>query len=123
MSCDCKNEGAPSIPYIAYESEMARSERHIKRLIVALIVAVAAIFASNLAWLLAWCQYDYSSSSKEIVIEIDSTDGGNANYIGNDGDIINGENQGDKKEKDENTNPQWDTRDAAAEETVDETGI
>lgn len=123
MSCECKKDGSVSIPYFAYESEMARSERHIKRLIIALIVAVAAIFLSNAAWLYAWCQYDYIGIGEESVIEINGTDGGNANYIGNDGDIINGENQGHKEEKDENTDPQWDTRDAAAEEPVDETGI
>lgn len=92
MPCDRKNEGTPSVPFAAYESEMTRNERHIKRLITALIVAVAAIFASNAAWLYAWCQYDYASA--ECVVEINGTDGGNANYIGNDGDIINGENQG-----------------------------
>lgn len=106
MSCDCKNEGAPSIPYIAYESEMARNERHIKRLIIALIVAVAAIFLSNAAWLFAWCQYDYSSSSEETVIEIDSTDGGNANYIGNDGDIYNGKDYSEKTKQDTAQNTQ-----------------
>lgn len=121
MSCDCKNEGAPSIPYIAYESEMARNERHIKRLIIALIVVVAAIFLSNAAWLFAWCQYDYIG--EESVIEINGTDGGNANYIGNDGDIINGENQGYKEEKDEDTDERRGTRDAEAEETVNEAGI
>jgi hypothetical protein len=36
---------------------------------------------------LAWNSYDYTS--EEVII--DSQDGGNANYIGNDGDIINGE--------------------------------
>lgn len=106
MSCDCKNEGAPSIPYIAYESEMVRNERHIKRLIIALIVAVTAIFLSNAAWLFAWCQYDYSSSSEETVIEIDSTDGGNANYIGNDGDIYNGKDYSEKTKQDTAQNTQ-----------------
>lgn len=33
-------------------------------------------------------QYDFSSTSEEIIV--DSSDGGNANYIGNDGDIYNG---------------------------------
>ena len=92
MPCDCKNEGVPSIPFVAYESEMTRNERHIKRLIVALIAAVAAIFLSNAAWLYAWCQYDYTGE----VITIASADGGNANYIGNDGDIYNGEDYSEK---------------------------
>lgn len=40
-------EKAPDVPYIVYEGEQARNERHIKRLWVALIVAIIALFASN----------------------------------------------------------------------------
>lgn len=93
------------VPYIVYEGEQARNERHIKRLVIALIAAVTLIFASNLVWLIAWCQYDYSSQTEEIVISLDGTDGGNANYVGNDGDIINGEGYGYKTEENANTNP------------------
>lgn len=82
------NDNEKAVPYIVYEGEQARNERHIKRLVIALIVAVVLIFASNLAWLIAWCQYDYGS--QETVVELDGTSGGNANYIGNDGDIVNG---------------------------------
>lgn len=76
------------IPYIVYESEQARNERHIKRLIVALIISIALIFASNALWLWGWVQYDYSS--EETVVEQKTDDGGNANYIGENGDINNG---------------------------------
>lgn len=97
MDCNCERGSEQSVPYIVYESEMARNERHIKRLIVSLIVAVALIFVSNASWLFAWCQYDYSS--EEITaIELDGGDGGNANYIGNDGDIYNGADKGDQNE-------------------------
>ncbi len=41
MSCDCKNEGPPSIPFVAYESKMTRNERHIKRLIIVLKVEMS----------------------------------------------------------------------------------
>lgn len=85
-----------TVPYIVHESECARNERHIKRLIIALIVTVALIFGSNLAWLIAWMQYDYSSGNSETVVELDGKEGGNANYIGNDGDITNGESKSDK---------------------------
>lgn len=85
-----KNDNNLTVPYIVYEGEMARNERHIKRLVIALIVAIALIFASNAAWLFAWCQYDYSSET----VSIDGGDGGNANYIGNDGDIYNGTDKG-----------------------------
>lgn len=75
------------IPYIAYEAEQARNERHIKRLIVALIISIALIFASNAIWLWAWCRYDYSSEDISY-----SQDGQGINNInaGTQGDIDNG---------------------------------
>lgn len=81
-----------SVPYIVHESAMARSERHIKRLWIVLIVAVALIFVSNAAWLWAWMQYDYSAETYTEEVTVDSDDGGDANYIGNDGDIVYGDN-------------------------------
>lgn len=77
------NNDNSAVPYFVYEGEQARNERTIKRLVIVLIVAVALIFASNMAWLIAWNQYDYLS------VDIENSNG-NANYIGNDGDIING---------------------------------
>lgn len=50
-----------TIPYIVYESSETRSERHIKRLIIALIITIILMFVSNALWLWAWCQYDYTS--------------------------------------------------------------
>lgn len=84
----CKNvKSAPeNVPYIVHEASMARMERQIKRLWIAVIIAVCLLFASNAAWLYAWCQYDYSS---EEIVTVDGKDG-IANYIGNDGDIVNG---------------------------------
>jgi hypothetical protein len=81
-----------NVPYIVHEAAQARSERHIKRLVIALVVAIVLIFASNAAWLWAWMQYDYTST--ETIVKQDSSDGGDANYIGNDGSIINGETKG-----------------------------
>ena len=72
------------VPYIVFEGEQARNERHIKKLIIALIIAIVVIFASNALWLYFWNQYEYESYS------ITSDGDSNANYIGNDGDIYNG---------------------------------
>ena len=92
MACEgCNSNKAESpreVPYIVYESSMGRAERIIKRLIIALIVAVILIFASNGLWL--WYFSGFDVESYELVTD----DGGNANYIGNDGDIFNGEGQG-----------------------------
>lgn len=73
-----------NVPYIVYEAEMTRSERQIKRLWIALIVAIALIFASNVVWLIYTNQYDFES------YDLSTEGGGNANYIGQDGDIYNG---------------------------------
>lgn len=79
MDCkDCKNKTA-DVPYIVHESAMARNERSVKRLVIALIVAIALIFASNAAWLYAWCQYDYAS--EETITEFQQ-DGEGINIIG-----------------------------------------
>lgn len=88
-----------TVPYIVHESAMARNERHIRRLVIALIVSVVMIVASNLAWLYVWNSYEYVGDSS---VSVEGE--GNANYIGNDGDISNGtnsseENQVPKEEK------------------------
>ena len=64
-----------NVPYIVYEGTIARFERTVKRLIIALIIAVILLFASNMAWLYEWSLYDYSD------VTIDSDDGGVANYL------------------------------------------
>lgn len=82
----CKNaKSAPeNVPYIVHESSMARMERQIKRLWIALIVAIAMLFTSSAIFTCALLQYDYESY--EITADGDS----NANYIGQDGNIYNG---------------------------------
>lgn len=87
-----ENKNPESVPYIVHESIMAREERHIRRLIFALVVAVLLLFLSNAVWLYYWAQYDYVSDE---TITIDGKSG-TANYIGNGGDIYNGENRGEE---------------------------
>ena len=48
-----------TVPYIVYESSMARAERQHKRLWIALIVAVVMIVVTNIAWLYVWNSYEY----------------------------------------------------------------
>lgn len=66
-----------SIPYIAYESAIASSERHIKRLWIALIVSIVLFFASNVIWLIEWTSYDYIDE-----VETTYTQDGDTNIIG-----------------------------------------
>lgn len=84
-TCKGKDAHAPeSVPYIVHELSMARMERQVKRGWIALIVAIALLFASSAIFTYAWLRYDYAS------YEAITDDGGDANIIGNDGDIYNG---------------------------------
>ena len=76
-----------SVPYIVHESSMARMERQIKRLWITILTLIFLLVGSNCAWL--WWNNQWETVEKlEITQE---NDGGYNNYIGNDGDIVNGE--------------------------------
>ena len=79
------------VPYIVHEASMVRMERINKRLFIALIVAILSIFVTNGIWIWAWNQYEYVGDAESISLE---TRDGNANFIGNDGSITNGEDNG-----------------------------
>lgn len=63
-----------NVPYIVFEGEIARQERHIKRLWLALITAIVAIVLVVSAFLLYLNQYDFESYEQ---------DGEGVNIIGN----------------------------------------
>lgn len=51
-NCSSSGKAPASVPYATFESSMSRSERIIKRLVIALIVTIALTFASNIGWLI-----------------------------------------------------------------------
>ena len=71
------------VSYIVYEGTMARLERTIRRLIVVILILLGIIAFG----IYEWTRYDYSD------VLVDSEDGGNANYIGANGVINNGESE------------------------------
>ena len=90
MDCEtCKekrkviSQTPKDVPYIVHEGAVARLERVIKRLWVLVLALIILLCASNAAWI--W----YESQFEEVRIEQENEDGYN-NYIGNDGDIVNG---------------------------------
>lgn len=91
-------QGDIKIPYIAFESVQARSERHIRRLIIIIIILIALLFASNGIWLL----FMSGTTFETYEADVDAGQGDALyNYIGEsmEGDITNyGTNQ-DKDEK------------------------
>lgn len=90
----CGSDKLPeSVPYIVHESDMSRLERQLKRLWIVILVLIFLLVGTNCAWLWYNSQFKtVETVSEEIVV--DAGENGIANYVGNDGDIINGESDG-----------------------------
>lgn len=84
-----EKETKPEIERYSLDIISAMAERIIFRLWVIIIILALLLAGSNMAWLAYINQYDFESYTV-------SSDGGHANYIGNDGDIYNGESYGQK---------------------------
>ena len=75
-----------NIPFIAYEGAMSRFERINRRLWITVILLVVLLVGTNIAWLIYEAQFEgYETTVTQ------ESDTGNNNFIGNDGDITNGE--------------------------------
>ena len=72
------------IPYVAFESALARLERTNRRLFILCIILILLLLATNRGWLY------YENSFEDVVVTQDNANGYNS-YIGNDGDINYGE--------------------------------
>lgn len=70
---------------IAFERMQSKDERNDRWRNIIIIILIALLAITNGMWLYAWNQYDYYSED----ITVDSDEGGNANYIGNNGEIHN----------------------------------
>lgn len=94
MSKTCNSCGADKspaiVPYVVHESAMARAERHTKALVWVIVLLIVLLVGSNGAWLWYENQFEVVEETAETIITQDNADGYN-NYIGNDGDIVNGE--------------------------------
>ena len=76
------------VPYIVYESMLDKEDRQQRRMIYIIILLIVLLVATNVIWLIAWNQYDYVDV-EDYAVDINSEGGGNANYVGEDGNIYN----------------------------------
>ena len=85
-----------TVDYVVFNDMQAHNRWLVKKLITALIVVIIFLFASNMAWLYFWNQYDYSSET--VTTTADSEGNGMAvNITGeNGGDINYGESISDQ---------------------------
>ena len=71
------------IPYIAYESELARLERIVRKMFVIIIVLIAMLVGTNACWI--WYENQFID---EVTVTQENDDGYN-NYVDGDGTINN----------------------------------
>ena len=82
------NKNPASVPYVVHESAMARAERHTKALIWVIVLLIVLLVGTNTGWLIYNSQFEVVEETTTTITQ-DNADGYN-NYIGNDGDIVNG---------------------------------
>ena len=88
-SCKERKQQAEPVSYIAYESMKATMERTNRRLWIIVIILIILLACTNAAWI----YYESQWETVQTTVTQENSDGLN-NYIGNDGDIIYGEADG-----------------------------
>ena len=83
------------VPYVVFESELARLERIIHRQFVLIVIAVLLLVGTNAYWIYYESQFQEITTT-EVTQDVDSGDGGDA--IINDGVRINGESETDSQD-------------------------
>ena len=94
MSKTCNNCGTDkkpsSVPYAVLEEFKETAKSNSLKWFIFSMVLLVLFVGSNCLWIYRESQYEDVVTTEEIIV--DAEDDGIANYIGNDGDIINGEN-------------------------------
>ena len=83
------NENNIIISRYAFERMQTKDEKNDRWRNIIILVLIILLVVTNAMWLVAWNQYDYVDTYD---VDLDSGEGGDANYIGNNGDISYGEN-------------------------------
>jgi len=93
QNCNKRDIYTTQVPLVVLENTRAQMDAHAARLVRVIVLLVILLVGSNALWL--WRESQFADEVYEITQE--NEDGYN-NFIGNDGDIYNGEaeNQGDK---------------------------
>lgn len=76
--------GMDMISTAQHEKEMTRMETANKRMFIAFLIVLVMLFVTNAAWIV------YENQFQDVVVTQENDKAAN-NYIGNDGDIYNGQ--------------------------------
>ena len=83
----CNINDMAVMPIAQHEKDQNRLMGIIKSLIAVIVILIVLLVGSNIGWLVYEAQYE---AVEETTITQENAEGYN-NYIGNDGDIVNGE--------------------------------
>ena len=83
------------VPYIVFESEMARLERIIKKQFILIIVALCFLVGTNVCWTIYESQFEEVTTTVTQDVEQDSKDENNT-FIGGDNVETESETDGDR---------------------------
>ncbi len=83
------NAAREPVSYYTHENLRAQMVDANTKWFILVLVLVVLFVGSNAFWIIRETQF----ATETTEIEVKTEDGGNANYIGNDGDIYNGEHQ------------------------------
>ena len=87
---NCGTDKKPSsVPYAVLEDFKETAKANGLKWFIICLVLIVLLVGSNIAWLVYENSFKDVTTTEEIIV--DAEDDGIANYIGNDGDIINGE--------------------------------
>ena len=82
------------VPFLTHEKDMARMERVNFHQWIVILVLIVALVASNVGWVI------YENQFEDVVTTVSQeNESGYNNYIGNDGDIYNGEANDNSQEE------------------------
>lgn len=94
--CAEEKKTPETIPYIVYESAMARTERTMRKMWAVIILLIVLLVGSNGAWMWYESQFEDVTTT---TYEADSTKGGNAIINGTGSVNINGESENHNDQK------------------------
>ena len=87
MDCkDCAEKPKGAVPFAAYETELARHDRHVKRLLIVIVMCILLLALTNAAWLYAWKKETHtvagSAASPHTLIDCRAPRGKNSSTSG-----------------------------------------
>lgn len=87
----CNTNDMAVMPIAQHEKDQNRLMGIIKWLIAVIVILIVFLVGSNVGWLIYESQYEVVEETETETNITQDNESGYNNYIGNDGDIVNGE--------------------------------